>query len=134
MKSGRRKRKPPPHRVHRSRYPFVVVNGLAAVAMAFAAARVPAWLTLFYPVVLTWVPAAAFCCATMAWWRRTPAWSLPALVLNLGSVLLFCGFGLVAVTDWDVARLGLPFAVPGAALAALNLYRLSAMGIRTSWS
>jgi hypothetical protein len=106
------------------------MNGLAAAAMAFAAARVPGWLTLFYPVVLTWVPAAAFCCATVAWWRRTPAWSLSALVLNLGSVLLFCGFGLVAVSDWDVARIGLPFAVPGAALAAWNLYRLAAMGLR----
>jgi hypothetical protein len=36
----------------------------------------------------------------------------------------------VAVSDWDVARIGLPFAVPGAALAAWNLYRLAAMGLR----
>lgn len=109
-----------------SRNTFVIVNGLAALAMAVAALRVPGWLTIFYPSVLTWVPVGAFCGAALAGLQASPARALLAMILNAAAVLVFCGFTLVAFSDVDVARVGLPFALPGIALAAWNLYRLSA--------
>ncbi|GAB3758794.1 hypothetical protein GCM10028796_05000 [Ramlibacter monticola] len=104
----------------------MVVNGLAALLMTAAAMLVPAWMTQFYPAVLTWVPVAGFWGAALAGLRLTPGWQFLALALNAASVLVVGGFGLLAVSYLDIARLGLPFAVPAAALAGWNVYRLSA--------
>jgi uncharacterized membrane protein len=69
---------------------------------------------------------AGFAGASLAGLKLTPGWLLLGLTLNMASLLVFAGFCLVAVTDMDIARLGLPFALPGAALAGWNVYRLSA--------
>ena len=102
-----------------------MVNGLAALAMTVAALRVPGWMTIFYPLALTWLPVVAFCGAALAGMQITPVRALLAMMLNMGAVLVFCGFTLVAFSDPDIARLGLPFALPGVALACWNLYRFS---------